>query len=483
MRVRFAPSPTGFLHIGGARTALYNWLLARHAGGEFILRIEDTDRIRSTPEYLAAILEDLRWLGLEWDEGPEVGGSAGPYFQSERVATYAPRIEELLDRGLAYRCYCTSEELEERRKAAPEGGRDWRYDRKCLDLPPPVRSGYEREGRPSVVRFRVPEGRTEFEDAVLGTVSVDHAELDDLVIARSDGSATYNFAVVVDDLGMGITHVVRGTDHLSNTPKQILLFRALGEKPPVYGHLPLVLGPDKKVLSKRRGAVAIGEYRKMGYLPEALVNSIALLGWAYDDSQEFFSLGELAEKFEIARVGRKAAALDPEKLTWMNAQWLKRLPVPERTERALPFLRDAGLVTGEQSEEERSHIEEIVRALDDRLKTLADVVEQAGFFLADEVRYDNIAVESVLAKPGAGELLAGLSVVLHEAPDFEPETLERVIRAFAEQQGLSLGKVVQPVRVAVTGRKASPGIFETLWLLGREKTCARLDAAREMAAS
>jgi glutamyl-tRNA synthetase len=478
MRVRFAPSPTGFLHVGGGRTALYNWLLARHSGGAFILRIEDTDTARSTQEYYQAIVEDLKWLGLDWDEGPEVGGPRGPYFQSERAGSYGPAIERLIADGSAYRCFCTKEELEERRGRAPKEGRDWRYDRRCLELADEERERLLKSGAPASVRFRVPDGATVVDDLILGRVEFDNSELDDLVIARTDGTPTYNFVVVVDDLEMGVTHVIRGSDHLSNTPKQVLIARALGGTPPTYGHLPLVLAQDGKVLSKRRGAVAIGEYRRSGYLPEALMNYLALLGWAYDGVQEIFQPDELVEKFEVGKVSRKPAAFDPDKLLWMNEQWIKSLPVSERTDRVLPFLTGEGLIEAGVAGEERDRLEKIVETIGDRLKTLNDITDQAGFFLASDVIYDSMSVKKVLAKPGADETLAGLQRILEGAPDFEPETLERIIRAHAQERGLSLGKLVQPVRVAVTGRTASPGIFETLSLLGRDKTLSRIEDAR-----
>ena len=478
IRVRFAPSPTGFLHIGGSRTALLNWLIARNESGSFVLRIEDTDRVRSTPEYLNAILEDLRWLGLDWDEGPECGGDFGPYLQSERSMSYGPHVEKLLETGNAYRCFCSPEELEERRSRAQAADGGWIYDRKCLGLSDVERDALLAEGRPSVVRFRVPAGKTSFDDMVLGRIEFDNAELDDLVIVRQDGTPTYNFAVVVDDLEMAITHVIRGADHISNTPRQIVIWEALGHDPPTFGHQPLVLAPDKQVMSKRRGAIAVGEYRRRGYLPEAVVNYMALLGWSYEGDQEFFSLDELLRNFDMGRVSKKPASFDPNKLDWMNAQWLKRLDVPERTERVIPFLRAEGLVPEELTPEDRSHLERIVELIDDRLKVLADIGDLGGFFLARDVDYDNIAVSKVLAKPGADEILVGLHRILSECPDFQPETLEGAMRKFAEDAGLSLGKVVQPLRVALTGRTASPGIFETLSLLGREVSLARIDGAR-----
>jgi glutamyl-tRNA synthetase len=481
VRVRFAPSPTGFLHIGGSRTALLNWLFARHHGGSFVLRIEDTDRERSTQQYLDAILEDMRWLGLDWDEGPEAGGDYGPYLQSERADSYGPYVEKLLESGRAYRCFCTTEELEERRERAKALDGGWVYDRKCLKLSEGETRAMEESGRPHVVRFRVPDGKTAFEDTIQGAIEFDNSELDDLVIVRADGTPTYNFAVVVDDIEMGITHVIRGADHISNTPRQIVIWKALGHEPPEFGHQPLVLAQDGKVMSKRRGAVAIGEYRRRGYVFEAVVNYMALLGWSYEDDREFFSLDELRQSFDMKRVSRKPASFDPAKLDWMNAQWIKRLPVAERTDRLVPFLRDAGLLKEEPDEGERARLEKIVGLLDDRVKLLTDIEDLAGFFLAREVVYDNIAVSKVLAKPGADEILVGLRGILAEQPEFEPAPLEESIRRFAEERSLSLGKIVQPLRVALTGRTASPGIFETLALLGRDRTLARIDGALELA--
>ena len=481
VRVRFAPSPTGFLHMGGSRTALLNWLYARHEGGSFVLRIEDTDTARSTPEYLNAIIEDLRWLGLDWDEGPECGGDFGPYLQSERMDSYAPHVTKLLEERHAYRCFCSPQELEERRSRAQATDGGWIYDRKCLGLPEGKRDALHAEGRPSVVRFRVPEGKTAFEDMVLGRIVFDNAELDDLVIIRQDGTPTYNFAVVVDDIEMAITHVIRGADHISNTPRQIVMWKALGHEPPTFGHQPLVLAPDKQVMSKRRGAVAVGEYRRRGYLQEAIVNYMALLGWSYEGDQEFFSLDDLLQNFDMSRVSRKPASFDPGKLDWMNTQWLKRLDVQERTDRVIPFLRDEGLVPDEMTPEGRSRLERIVELIDDRLKVLTDITELAGFFLAPDVIYDKIAVSKVLAKPGAGEILVGLHRVLSGCPDFRPDTLEAAMREFADEAGISLGKVVQPLRVALTGSTASPGIFETLSLLGRDASLARVDRAGELA--
>ncbi|MBD3347770.1 MAG: glutamate--tRNA ligase [Candidatus Eisenbacteria bacterium] len=481
VRVRLAPSPTGYLHLGVTRTALYNWLTARSGGGSFILRIEDTDRERSTDEFLEAIITDLRWLGLDWDEGPEVEGPHGPYLQSQRGGTYAPFVERLVQEGAAYRCYCTPEELEERRSArSADEAEAWKYDRKCASLSRDEREALERAGRPHVIRFRVPGGKTSFVDAIQGPVEFENDQFDDLVIARRDGTPTYNMAVVIDDMEMRVTHVIRGSDHLTNTPRQIMMWRALGHEPPVFAHMPLLFGQDGKVLSKRRGAVSIGEYRRMGYLPEAIVNYIALLGWASESGEEILSLEQLADEFELSKLSRKPSTFDPDKLVWINAQWMKRLSVPERTERLLPVLRDEGLVAGELTSEEREWLERVVDLIDDRLKTVRDVLDFDWFFLASGVTYDSMAVSKVLDKPGAGEILAGLRKVLSDAPDFTTDALETAIRSYAEEKGVSAGKAIQPLRVAVTGKTASPGMFETLSLLGRHRVLARVDAALEL---
>ncbi len=481
-RVRFAPSPTGFLHLGVARTALYNWLHARADGGAFILRIEDTDRARSTDEYYRAILTDLRWLGMEWDEGPEVDGPSGPYLQSQRGDKYSPFLERLLESGAAYRCFCTPEELEQRRSGrGTKEAEAWKYDRKCASLGREESAAMVAEGRASVLRFRVPDGVTAFDDAVQGHVEFDNAEFDDLIIARADGTPTYNMAVVIDDIDMRITHIIRGSDHLTNTPRQIMLWRALGVEPPIFAHMPLLFAQDGQVLSKRRGATAIGEYRRQGYLPEAIVNYIALLGWASRTGEEILTSGQIAAEFDISKLSRKSSTFDPDKLAWMNTQWIKRLPVPERTERVLPLLREAGLVHGDPRGAERAWLESVVDLIDDRLKTLRGILDFDWFFFAADVDYDSMAVSKVLSKPGAGDLLAGLQRELAEASDWSPASLENLIRSFAEARGLSAGKVIQPLRVAVTGSTASPGMFETLSLLGREKVLHRVEKARELA--
>ncbi len=481
-RVRFAPSPTGFLHLGVARTALYNWLHARAHGGAFILRIEDTDRARSTDEFYRAILTDLRWLGMQWDEGPEVEGPHGPYLQSQRGGKYAPYLERLMASGAAYRCFCTPEELEERRSGRSSTEAEaWKYDRRCASLSDEETAAMTAAGRPSVLRFRVPDGVTVFDDAVQGHVEFDNSEFDDLVIARADGTPTYNMAVVIDDMDMQITHIIRGSDHLTNTPRQIMLWRALGQEPPVFAHMPLLFAQDGQVLSKRRGAMPVGEYRRQGYLPEAIVNYIALLGWASQTGREILTPEEITNEFDISRLNRKSSTFDPDKLAWTNAQWIKKLGVPERTDRVLPLLREAGLVESDPTGAERAWIESVVGVIDDRLKTLRDILEFDWFFLASDVGYDSMAVSKVLSKPGAGDILAGLQRELSQTTDWSPTSLEDTIRSFAEAVGLSAGKVIQPLRVAVTGSTASPGMFETLSLLGRDRVLRRIEKARELA--
>ncbi len=459
VRTRFAPSPTGYLHIGGARTALFNWLFARHHRGSFILRIEDTDVERSTEEATQAILDAMEWLGLKWDEGP--------YFQSKRLHLYREHVERLLERGLAYRCYCTPEELEERRKRALEEGRPPRYDGRCRDRK-------DRPDLPHAIRFKVPRnGATIVRDLIKGTVSFDHSEIEDLVILRSDGMPTYNLCVVVDDALMGITHVIRGDDHLNNTPKQILLYEAFGYKVPEFAHVPMILGPDRTRLSKRHGATSVTAYREMGYLPEAMVNYLVRLGWSYGD-QEIFSVEELIEKFSLENVGRSSAVFNPEKLLWLNAHYIKEKDDRELAELLVPFLEKRGYrARGDE------RLPKIVKTLKERAKTLEEMAEMADFYFAEEIEYDEEARKRFLT-PERLEIFDALIEGLSGLEEFTEKGIEGVFRRIMEEKGLKLGKLAQPVRVAVTGRTVSPGIFETLEALGKERTIKRLKKARDL---
>jgi glutamyl-tRNA synthetase len=443
MRVRFAPSPTGALHIGGARTALFNWLLARHSGGTLVLRIEDTDRERSTPENVEQILDALGWLGLDWDEGP--------IFQSERADRHRQALQQLLDAGQAYRSSATAEDV---RAFKERHGAD---------------RGFRGESEPEgAVRLRVPEpGETVVHDAVVGDISFDHAHLDDPVIARADGSPLYNFAVAVDDLDAAITHVVRGNDHLSNTPKQVLALQALGAQPPVYAHLPLLHGPDGKKLSKRHGAASVQELRAAGYLPEAVRNYLALLGWGTDDDATVMSTSDLVDRFRLDRVSRNPARFDEPKLRWMNGIYLRSLPVEELTRRLEEFYGRPGLGRAAAISQ-------------DKIQTLADFWPLAGFMF-DGPGEDAAARERWLAGEGSA-VLGEARAALAQVEPFQEAGIEAALRSIVERRGVKPRDVYQPVRVALAGTTVSPGIFETLAALGRDESLARIDAALDGAA-
>jgi glutamyl-tRNA synthetase len=462
-RVRFAPSPTGYLHIGGARTALFNWLWARRTGGTFILRIEDTDQGRSTREAEAAIFEGLRWLGLDWDEGPEVGGPHGPYFQMERLDVYEAHAEKLVREGKAYACTCTREELEAGRKKAEAEKRQYRYPGTCREKP------YDRS-KPHVVRFRVPEhGATGWDDVVKGHISTPHETLQDEVILRSDRVPLYNFGAVVDDVTMKVNLVGRGDDHVNNTARQILMYRALGYPEPAFAHFPMILGADKTRLSKRHGATSVTAYRDMGYLPQAVVNYLVRLGWSHGD-QEIFSLEELVRLFELKDVGQTAGVFNPEKMAWVNHEWLKRLPDDDLARRALPHFRAAGLPA-----EDDAKLRHVCAVARERAQTFGQYVEQFRYFYAPP-KLDPKAKDKFLTKdtkPVLEAIRAGIAAL----PALETAALEKLFHDEAEKRGLGLGKVAQPVRVALTGGTASPGMYDVVQILGKEEALRRLDEA------
>ncbi len=477
VRVRFAPSPTGFLHVGGARTALYNYLFARAKGGAFVLRIEDTDAARSTPESLAAILDSLRWLGLAWDEGPEVGGAYGPYFQSERRERYRSHADALRAAGRVYPCYCTAAELEAARAAQAAGRGAQVYDGRCRALDDAARARFEAEGRRPALRFAMsPSGETAWDDEVRGRVSFRNEVLDDFVVLRSDGLPTYNFACVVDDHEMAISHVIRGDDHISNTPRQLALYEALGWAPPRFAHVSMILGSDGSRLSKRHGATSVAAYRELGYIPAAMVNFLALLGWAWDDSTELFTLAELERLFGLERVSRNPAVFNLEKLEWLNAQHLKRLSEAERTRLALDYLAARGRDLGAHDAEWWTAF---VRALGDRLKTLADLERYGAFALEESPAVDSDAWAELLQRPGTGERLLRLAERLERDEEFSLASLERATRGLAAELGIKAAELMSAARVALTGRKIAPGLFDVMWLLGRDTSVARLRAAAE----
>jgi len=453
---RFPPSPTGYLHIGGARTALFNWLFARQNGGKFILRIEDTDKERSTDEATNAILESMEWLGLDWDEGP--------YFQSQRYDIYNALIDRLVEKGQAYHCHCSPEELDKKRSEAKAKGLKPKYDGKCRELGLAPAEG-------SVVRLKTPlSGQTRFNDRVKGPISFNNDELDDLILKRSDGSPTYHMAVVADDISLGINFIIRGDDHVNNTPRQILIYEALAETIPEYAHVPMILGPDKTRLSKRHGATSVLAYRDMGYLPHALINALARLGWSYGDQEKFLK-EELIEKFSLENVGKSAGVFNAEKLLDLNAWYIRESSDDDIAHDVMPFLQKLGL---ENLEEQK--VIQAVNTLKERSKTLVEMAESALFYFQDDITYEEKGDKKFL-KPNVLEHLEDLQGRLEKTPEFNQEGLEKTFISFLEDREIKLGKVAQPLRVALTGKTFSPGIFEVMEVLGKETSLKRLSKA------
>lgn len=455
--LRFAPSPTGHLHIGGARTALFNWLYARNKGGKFILRIEDTDKVRSTRESIDAILESMVWLGLDWD--------GSPIYQTDRLPIYRQHVERLIHEGKAYYCYCPPEELEEKRRRALNERRKPKYDGHCRNLKAPI------SGRTPAVRFKVPEhGVTVLHDLIKGTIEFENAELDDLIIQRSDGWPTYNFSAVVDDATMSISHVIRGDDHVNNTPRQILLYEAFGYPLPQFAHVPMILGADKARLSKRHGATSVMAYKEMGYLPRALVNYLVRLGWSHGD-QEVFSQKELVEKFSIENVGKSAAVFNTDKLLWLNGLYIRQEKPETLADLLLPFLERKGL-------KPRSMVwlTEVVKSLRERCKTLVEMIDQAEFYFRGDFDYEEKAAKKHLT----GDIKEPLQILitrLEGSPDLDEKGLEEIFQEIISLKGIKLGALAQAVRVALTGMAVSPGIYEVMKTLGKEEVLKRLSRA------
>ena len=463
-RTRFAPSPTGYLHIGGARTALFNYLFARHFGGKFILRIEDTDRERSTPEAIQAILDAMKWLELDYDEGP--------FYQTERYPRYQEKITELLAKGKAYPCTCTSQELDAKRQLAQKEKRKPAYDGTCRPsegVIPPLPAD-----KPYTVRFRSPsEGATVVKDLIKGDVVFDNRELDDLIIARSDGTPTYNFCVVVDDIDMSITHVIRGDDHLSNTPRQIQLYEAFGHELPQFAHVPMILGTDKARLSKRHGATSVTAYRDMGYFPEAVVNYLVRLAWSYGD-QEIFSRQELIEKFSLENVGKSAGIFNPEKFLWVNFHYLKSRPLAQLADEIVPYIKAKGYAVPQ----DKKWLEKMIATLQERAKTLTELVDAAHYYLSDKITFDDKAAKKFLTRD-ALEPIKNLIEKLSALDDFSEANIEQAFTATLQEKDLQMGQLAQPVRVALTGSTVSPGIHDVIAVLGKERTIRRLQKALE----
>ncbi|MBZ0168784.1 glutamyl-tRNA synthetase [Candidatus Methylomirabilis lanthanidiphila] len=475
VRVRFAPSPTGYLHVGGARTALYNWLFARHEKGDFILRIEDTDAERSTDESTTTILEALRWLGLDWDEGPEVGGPVGPYRQADRLKLYHDYAQRLLDEGKAYYCICTPEELEARRKAALAAGTSPRYDGRCRQRGNDPAGA---DGRGAVVRLLVgEEGTIEIADLVHGPIRFETGDLDDFILLRSDGMPTYNFAVVVDDVLMGMTHVIRGDDHISNTPRQIVLYEALDLPIPHFAHIPMILGADRSRLSKRHGATSVLAYQQMGYLPEAVVNYLARLGWSYGD-QEIFTQDELVGYFSLERVGKTPAVFDPVKLEWLNGQYIKRASADRLTALLKPFWGAAGVSPEGLAGMGEDRLQRMVCLFQERARTLTELASSSRFVFDGKIERDAAAALKVLT-PEAKARVRTLAAEIEALPTFTAETLETLFRTRAAALGIKLVDLAQPFRVALSGKTVSPPIFPIMELMGWNAVRRRVEEALE----
>ncbi len=457
VRLRFAPSPTGYLHVGGARTALFNWLLARKQGGKFILRIEDTDVARSTQESVDAILQGMEWLGLDWDEGP--------FYQSDNFPLYKEQVQKLLDSGKAYKCYCTAEELEAKRERAMQAGLKPKYDGTCRDLKDAP------SDRPYVVRFRAPQdGVTAFDDLIKGLISFDNAELDDLIIQRTDGTPTYNFVVVIDDASMGITTVIRGDDHVNNTPRQILLYEALGVPVPKFAHVPMILGPDKTRLSKRHGATSVMAYRDMGFLPEAMVNYLVRLGWSYGD-EEIFSRDDLIEKFSIENVGRSAGVFNPDKLLWLNAHYIKTGDPARLAGLLTPFLKERNIDMAHGPD-----LVAVVKTLQERARTMVEMADGALFYYDTGFTYDEAAAAKFFTA-AAAPLLAAFRERSSGLTQFNHDAIELCFKEFCTEQGIKMGQIGPVVRVALCGVTSSPSVYEVLEVLGREESLRRFDRA------
>ncbi|OGS02833.1 MAG: glutamate--tRNA ligase [Elusimicrobia bacterium RIFCSPLOWO2_12_FULL_59_9] len=492
IRVRFAPSPTGHLHIGGARTALFNFLFARRNRGTFILRIEDTDEVRSTPESVGGILEGLRWLELDWDEGPEIeadgsgvkltgreNGDFGPYFQMERQDLYRKIATQLLSEGKIYRCYCTAEDLESMRRHAQLSRIPFKYDGRCRELSEDAMRGKAASGEPHVLRFRMPqEGATQFKDLIHGDLSFENNLLDDFIIVKSSGIPTYNFACVVDDHFMKISHIIRGDDHLSNTPRQVRLFLSLGWEVPIFAHLSMILGPDGSRLSKRHGATSVEEYKSLGYLPEAMRNYLALLGWSTSDSQQIFAPGELAQKFDLEHCQKNPAAFDAQKLLWMNVTYIRGLADPELLERSLPWLEGAGFWNSKTAPP-KERLRAIMRLEKEKYRLLSDIPKLLDFFF-QEPKFDPQAVEKVLNAENASQVLTDMLAELGKLDPFTAKSIEENARRYAADKKIKNGAVFHPLRVAVSGRTQGPSLFEMIEMLGQTVVLGRIRSALQL---
>ncbi|NOY77447.1 MAG: glutamate--tRNA ligase [Calditrichaeota bacterium] len=466
-RVRFAPSPTGYLHVGNARTAILNWLFARHTGGTFILRVEDTDFERSTREFEQGIYEDLHWLGLNWDEGPDIGGDYGPYRQSERLDLYRKFAQQLLEEGKAFLCYCTQEEIEARNQAALTQGEQHKYDGHCLHLTEEQKRAYEAEGRKPVIRFHVPQETIRFQDVIKGEISFEGENISDFIILRSDGVATYNFAVVVDDALMKISHIIRGDDHLSNTPKQVLLFRALGFDVPLFVHIPMILGSDRSKLSKRHGITSVRMYREKGYLPETLVNFLSLLSWSSESGDEILPIDRLIREFDFSRMSKSAAIFDVEKLNWMNGWYIRNAELDRVVELSVPYLEKAGFSVGD-----RDYIRRVVETVRSKVDYLAQIPEHAKIFFQESVVIESDEAREMVAQESSQAVFRAFLEELSRTEELSAETFMHIMKAVQKKTGVKGKFLWMPVRIALTGQMHGPELPKVVEILGKEK-CER----------
>ncbi|KPJ74573.1 hypothetical protein AMJ52_00180 [candidate division TA06 bacterium DG_78] len=465
VRVRMAPSPTGFFHVGSARTALYNWLFARHHKGKFILRVEDTDVTRSSKEMIQVILDGLTWLGLNWDEGP--------YFQSQRVQSYNYYVQQLLKNKSVYYCYCRPEDLEKEKQAAYKQKIDWHYDRRCLYLSPAEREEKEKLNIPKAVRFLVPDKPVEYNDIIHGKVRREASDIEDFIIMRHNGMPTYNLACVIDDYEMGISHVIRAVEHITNTPKQLLLYEALGFKKPAFAHLPLILGEDKKKLSKRHGAVSLMSYRDQGFLPEAMVNFLSLLGWSPGSDKEIMKIGEIIKSFSLERINPANAVFDIKKLEWMNGQYIMNLSVEDLSELLKPYVVKCKFMTKEDLDHRRDWFLKICKLMQPRLRVLSDLEKRSRFFFSDDFDYDKSAL-SKNCNQNTQTMIKKYLISMEDIEPFNADTIEQHLRNFATENNLKARDIIHPVRIFVTGQEGGPGLFETLELVGKDACLKRL---------
>jgi glutamyl-tRNA synthetase len=467
VRVRFAPSPTGYLHIGGARTAIFNWLFARHYNGKFLLRIEDTDFARSDPKMVQAIYDGLEWLGLDWDEEP--------IFQSTRLERYRQISQQLIENNQAYYCYCSQQKLAEQKELGEKDERSYRYDGHCRNLSNDEKMSFESQGLPRVIRFKVEPGETSFNDEVHGSLTIDNNEIDDLIIIRSDGIPTYNFAVVVDDHDMEISHVIRGDDHLSNTPKQIMIYQALEWQVPKFAHVPLILGSDKKRLSKRHGATSVSDYESAGYLPEAMLNFLSLLSWSPGDDREIITKQELIENFSLQGISKKSAIFEEAKLIWMNGQYINQMSDNEILMKIVPVLKDRKLVN--ESKFNETYIKRAISLLKPKIKKISDFVDLGFYFFKDPDHYDQEAINKYWQDQAVVDRLNNTSKRLASIDRFDATNIENVIRNLSEELGIAAAKLIHPIRLALTGFGVSPGLFEVMEVLGKEAVLRKINKA------